>query len=98
MRLSQIVQAKKRFPDIKREKAQGNLEWVCCSDPFRGRTEKGEQVWMSWCMWRRGNDEHGGMNRVVGRPKVDPQTGNRQLGRKPTKIMLDGKTVPKCPR
>ena len=97
MRLSAIVQAKKKFPKITRERSTG-IKWVCCSEPFRERTQKGEQVWMSYCMWRKTDGSMGGMNRVVARPKIDPDSGVATLGPKPTKITLDGKDMPKCPR
>ena len=96
MKLSQIVEAKKRFPRPMKSKG-GSILWVCCSEPFRDKTESGDAVWVSACVWKKGG-KFGATRRIVGRPAKDPDNPDAppQLGPKPTEIKLNGKNVRRC--
>jgi len=101
MKLSQIVEAaaregKKRFPRPMQNKG-GSPLWLCCSEPFKDQTRKGETMWMAVCLWKKG-PKAGCTTRIVGRPVKDPANPEAppKLGPKPTSIEMNGKKIRKC--
>lgn len=96
MKLSQIVEAKKRFPRPMKDTG-GNPLWICCSEPFKDRNRHDEQVWVAVCLWKKGS-KYGATRRIVGRPKKDPDNPDAApiLGPKPTSIELNGKNIRRC--
>jgi len=84
-----------------RKKGGAPLKWLCCGKPGKIRIRKGKnrgkQAWAAWCKYRKGS-KTGGMQRIVGRPKV---TGKGKaakvvLGPAPKKIMLGGRAMKMC--
>jgi hypothetical protein len=63
----------------------GTKKWLQCTPPERSVTKRKRKViWLSTCYYKKGDGKIRAMRRMVGGSKT----------KKPTKIVIDGKTVP----